>query len=217
MKNTYLCLIALMVLAPLGVGLISGCSSNLDALRFEGSAVIGRASWLKSFQDLEEMATDSDLVVKGTVVAVVQPSRVIGGPNPPRKVKEAGIRPGVLFTDYILLVEQVLKGQTLVHGTITVVQTGGIYNGITYYMEDDPLFQIGEHVVLFLHDISGDPIHAPNTQKYVLNGTPQARFRTTYGRVAPILTDDSFVAEFAGMSEGDFIRAIQATQQSATP
>lgn len=169
------------------------------------------ASYVNHFDNLQTMTADSDLVVKAAVLHA-QPIRIVGETAPTSKQKQLGVTTGVVFTDYLLRVEQVLKGQPPDNGTIVVVQTGGIYNGVTEFIEDDPLFEIGERDILFLRDISNDPIQAPGERKYIINGTPQARFKITNGQISPMIPEEAFVGKFKGMREADFLKAIQAAK-----
>jgi hypothetical protein len=172
---------------------------------------------VKDFDSLQEMAADSDLVVVGTVIGA-QPSKLIRDSLPPEiqeNIEKAGGVPGVIVTDYLFRVEKVLKGQVPKGETIVIVQTGGTYNGVTEYIEDDPLFAIQERAVLFLNDISGDSILTPNERKYTINGTSQARFRVTNGQIVPMMRNNLFVARFNGLAEEDFIKAIQEAQRSS--
>jgi hypothetical protein len=62
---------------------------------------------------------------------------------------------------------------------ISVMQTGGVdpkNPDLRSEMRDDPLYKIGEEYVLFLVDISGDPIQAPDREIYrIVN--PYGRYK----------------------------------------
>lgn len=214
MKNkSYIFLLGVGALALFSAGLFYNSSllKNAKISETQGEVIISSVHWTKDFNGLREMVADSDLVVVGIVIGS-QPSRLIRDNLPPeieKNIEQAGGVPGLIVTDYSFRVEKVLKGQLSKGDTIIIVQTGGTYNGVKEYIEDDPLFEVEERAVLFLNDISGDSILAPNEQKYTINGTPQARFRVTNNQVVPIVMNKPFVAGFKGMKEEDFIRTIQ--------
>jgi len=170
--------------------------------------IVASAKWIKDFKSLREMTTDSDLVVVG-VVTDIGPSRLIGdSPEAADAAINAGAIPGLLVTDYQYKIEQVLKGKASVGDIITLTQTGGFWNGLTQYIQDDPLYELDERTILFLQDISGDSVLAPNEQKYTINGTPQARFRIIDGQVFPVMEGDALANELRGLSETDFVQMV---------
>lgn len=66
--------------------------------------------------------------------------------------------------------------------SIVIHQTGGAVKDQVFEVGDDPLFKVGEEVVLFVHEY--DPTNAPG-YFYVIGG-PQGRFRVANGKVASI-------------------------------
>jgi hypothetical protein len=169
------------------------------------------ASWLKTFSDLPTLAKDS-VIVTGKITGP-KSTRLIGGDDLPADVKaeiekDGGVV-GVMFTDYIFAVDNVIKGDKIEPGqSIVIVQTGGTFQGRTQSLEDDPLFQSGEIAVLFLKDISNDPIQSPGETKYIINGSPQARYKVESGQVKP-LWDDEIGHAYRGKTIDEFVKAIR--------
>lgn len=148
----------------LAVAIIGGLLAA-GAFRRSHNVVYIDVSWTRLYHDIASLKADSDLVVSGRVVR----STPVTG-NPPA-------------TDFTFSVDAVLHardGQRALAGTTIVIhQTGGIQNGQTYEVRDDPLFKVGEKDVLFLHQyVSG---------RYVVLGGPSGRFLVgADGMVRPV-------------------------------
>ncbi|MFZ5858591.1 MAG: hypothetical protein ACOYZ6_17320 [Chloroflexota bacterium] len=148
------------------------------------------ADWLSDAITINELMSESDLVVRARVFNVPI-TRVVRGELPvwDEQGKIVGsVVSEVLFSDTLFEVLETYMGTPL--STITIMQTGGyeptVSKGIEE-MADDPLYKIGEVYVLFLVDISGDHVHAPNRALYrIVN--PFGRYRVddtnvvTYGQ-----------------------------------
>ncbi|HRF50588.1 MAG TPA: hypothetical protein PLC98_23370 [Anaerolineales bacterium] len=87
----------------------------------------------------------------------------------------AVVTDAMLFSDTVLQVLEVYSGT--VPTAITVMQTGGVSpsTGNVEGPIDDPLYEVGEVYVLFLVDITGDPIQAPDAERY-RTVSPAGRF-----------------------------------------
>lgn len=210
-------LFALLLIATLLVVINSEAKRADDATSLArrpigDKSIILAAHWAKHFADLPSMARDSDAVIQGAVLRAM-PVRFFADQD----IRSDRFIGGIVFTDYVVRVDKVLKGSLVQGQEIVVVQTGGSYNGRTMQLEDDPLFESGEQAILFLKDISGDKIHAPDSQKFIVNGTPQARFRITGGQISALLSDDPFVGKFNGVADGDFIQQVAAAVSSTAP
>jgi hypothetical protein len=123
------------------------------------------ASWAHSYRDLKSLKRDADIAVAGTITSVAGTS---------------SDTVGVVATDFVFSINQSIfnpHGQAL-GATITIHQTGGIVGNTRYEMEDDPLFQTGEQVVLFLHEYS--------VGHYNVIGGPTGRFEVRNGVVQPV-------------------------------
>lgn len=144
------------------------------------------ASWAKGYTSIAALKQDADLAVDGTigrVIAVTKDSK------------------NLVFTDYALEVRSVAfnRKRISVAPEIVVHQTGGTVGNTRYEVTDDPLFNAGEHVVLFLQQYS--PGH------YFVIGGPTGRFEVQNGLVKAFspdgvnlgttVTEDSFLSTIA--------------------
>jgi hypothetical protein len=127
------------------------------------------AQWASSAQSVAEQATESDIIVRVQVEKVTPTRKHIialdrEAQNKDRKVDATP------FTDTRMRVLEVYEGA--VDKYITVMQTGGVlaatdeHPAINLVLEGDPLFVESTEHVLFLKDITGDPIHAKGRTLY---------------------------------------------------
>jgi len=146
-----------MGLASLGFG-IAACGSNPQT-------VYMTTSWTRLYHDIPSLKADADLVVSGYVV-----SGAAAAETPPA-------------TDFTFHVTKVLHvrgaAQAAVGPTISIHQTGGVQNGQTYEVTDDPRFKVNEKDILFLHEYAAG--------RYFVLGGPTGRFQIgPDGMVRPI-------------------------------
>lgn len=175
--------------------LLAGCGQNAGASQTGAQPackpnhiVEVEESLVKSYQSLISLKQDADLGVQGHVTAVVDTA------SPDES--------GLAYTDFTLNITHVLwdphhqvSGST---SSVTIRQTGGCAGGTLYKVADDPLFQVGEEAILFLHQFSSG-------QYYILGG-PTGRFEVRHGIVQPVndegvhlppnLTEQQFYALF---------------------
>jgi hypothetical protein len=124
------------------------------------------------------------------------------------KLHEPTRGPGLIFTDYILEAQLVLKGSLEVTGTITVHQTGGTVGGETMTVWDDPPLRVGDALVLFLHE------YEPG--KYYIEAGPQGRFTIQDGLVYSLgeihEAAEAMTPPFrtCGQGESQFISGIES-------
>lgn len=130
---------------------------------------ISNASWVSNAKTVDELILEADLVVRARVsnnpitrvvrheLSVLDENNVIVGTT----ISET------LFSDTVFEVIKIYRG--IPRKTISVMQTGGfdptVSNAIEEVM-DDPFYKIGEEYILFLVDISGDSVQAPNSELY---------------------------------------------------
>ncbi|HEU4784718.1 MAG TPA: hypothetical protein VFS83_15360 [Ktedonobacterales bacterium] len=126
------------------------------------------ASWATLYHDLKSLKQSADLGVAGTISRVSTVSTDEGG---------------IVYTDFVFTVKTTLLDpkHRLNNQSLLIHQTGGMVGSTLYQMEDDPLFEIGEQAILFLHEYS--PGH------YFVIGGPSGRFRVQNGLVSPINTE----------------------------
>ena len=162
---------------------ISGCASTSPtgqtATQTESSVSSGgtSASWESTARTVAEVAKESDVIIYGRVIQ--EPvTRIVNFESP--IVDESGTPTGTTHTTSIAfadtLFEVVKPYQDNPPSQILVMQTGGILpSGETAQFSDDPLYRVGEEYILFLVDISGDKIHAPDRELYRIV-SPAGRF-----------------------------------------
>jgi hypothetical protein len=96
----------------------------------------------------------ADLTIEGTIVGeqtrFVLDTTTTSAELADRQAR--GLATGVYVTDYQVSIDKVLNGQSL-SSTVIVIPSGGTY-------------QVGDRAIMFLKDISGDPIQAPGQTKY---------------------------------------------------
>ena len=112
---------------------------------------------------LEELLK-ADLVIEGTIAGEQQmwiPDTTATEAELAER-QARGLSIGVNATDYQVTIDKVLNGQ-IPTGTIIVTPASGTY-------------QVGDRAILFLRDISGDPIRAPSQTKYAIL-TSSGQFR----------------------------------------
>ena len=120
-------------------------------------------SWAGSASSLPDLTRQADAVVEAQVASVA----------------DTGIHPasggdGYPYTDFNVDVANWLKGTG--GSSIVVHQTGGPdASGATVTVSDDPLLQVGDEAVLFLHEY--EPGH------YAILWGPTGRFPVQHGQV----------------------------------
>jgi hypothetical protein len=135
----------------------------------DGSNVVS-PEWATKAVTVRELVSESDLVVRVRVseAPVTRVHRIEGtemdeNGNPTSTV----VVENILFSDTVLEVLETYLGEPSLK--ITVMQTGGFDSTISknrWVMREDPLYKVGEEYILFLVDISGDHIHAPDRKLY---------------------------------------------------
>jgi hypothetical protein len=163
-------LIAFILVA--GVG---GCSSS--GTGNPGTTKDGiQVSWAEHYSTVAELKKHTDVAVHGTVTKLVETT------------KDAK---GIPFTIYQLTVSDVIVDRkhqlSGANPTVTIKQTGGVVDGSTVQVDDDPMFAVGDEVVLFLAE--GSP------GLYRVIGGPNGRYVVVGGKVKP------FNAETAAATE----------------
>jgi hypothetical protein len=162
---------------------------------------VSEVSWANSYKNLEELSDVADMIAVGEVKDVLGVTSDV--------VSEARWGPISLhFTDFSFSVDQVLKGPRAV-SEILIHQTGAKGKD---EISDDPLLEIGDKYVLFLHEYE--------TGKYYILGGPQGRFQIINEHVFSmnnILTDKVFLTpglDVKGIEKDSFIDSIIAILQT---
>ena len=170
MRTKTLKLTALMGVLTLALG---ACSATAD--RPAPGSTVQMMGDYPSFSDAESLVGEADLVVEGTAVAVKysmhKPSLeefekgydsdknhpLFGLPDADRTkaLEELAKDEGTPGTEVSFRVDAVHQGSARPGQVITVVQTGGIIDGVTYLLESEPTLAVGGHYLLFLANFSG--------------------------------------------------------------
>jgi hypothetical protein len=204
---------AILILAIVGVSLwlfgraINRNSQNSSTLSHKGASG-SVASWVSDAVTVPQLMKEVNLVAKVRVID--EPvTRFVRSELP--MVDEQGTEiigtkiDEMAFSDTDFEVLEVYFGQPLER--ISVMQTGRMDPNnpdLRSEMRDDPLYKVGEEYVLFLVDISGDPIQAPDRELYrIVN--PYGRYKiegqnvTSYGeekeKIALPITLDELITQ----------------------
>ncbi|MEN4011522.1 MAG: hypothetical protein AB1453_02570 [Chloroflexota bacterium] len=145
-----------------------GSAEDSSIISMAPTPVSAPALWASSASTIAELVAEADLVIRARVIQDPEP-RVVSFHGP--IVAEDGTVIGegvdkVIFSDTEVEVVEIYKGST--RTIITVMQTGGIVGdtGQRFSLGGDPLYLKNEEVILFLVDISDDPIHAQGRTLY---------------------------------------------------
>lgn len=128
--------------------------------------------WASSASMISELVMEADLIVRAIVVREPEP-RVVSFPVPIWAEDGTIIEEGfdkITFSDTQMEVMEVYKG-LLENNFILVMQTGAKEtgaqgDGLDFSLRGDPLYTEGEESILFLVDISDDPIHSQGRYLY---------------------------------------------------
>lgn len=155
------------------------------------------ADWVSNATTIPQLMKEADLVVRARAIKGPQ-TRIVQSEQP--IVNEDGTEiigiklDEMAFSDTVFEILQVYFGKA--SENITIMQTGGIDFAnpeVRSEMNDDPLYEIGEEYVLFLVDISGDPIQAPDRELFrIVN--PYGRYRVEPNGIT-CLGEDKSVAD----------------------
>ncbi len=180
-------------LASLAVGAWVSSSvipSSVENVTLDADAVGAHASWVSSAESVSEQVLEADLVVRVQSLDRAEP-RHLWHPMPAGVSRIDG-QGTFAFTDTEVEVLEVLNGDAKVGDRLWVMQTGAdlqTRDGKIARLElsEDPLYQLGDEMVLFLVDISGDKVHAADRQLY-RTVNPAGRYQVEgglVGRLAP--------------------------------
>jgi hypothetical protein len=146
----------------------------------KGTKNVSVASWVSQAITVDQLMAEADLVVKARVSEAPK-TRVVRHKFPimDEKGTEIGSKVDELaFSDTVFEVTETYSGKSA--AKITVMQTGGSLPespNSKSEMSDDPLYNVGEEYILFLVDISGDPVQAPGGGELYRIVNPSGRYR----------------------------------------
>jgi hypothetical protein len=159
-------------------GVLASCSSspsNTSGTGSSGAAAGAQSSgldvsWAEHYSTVADLKKHSDLAVQGKVAKLISETTDAKG-VPSRKYE-------FVVSTTILDPKHRLTGTA---PTLTLNQTGGLVGGTTFQVADDPLFKIGDELVLFLKE--GTP------GLYHVVGGPNGRYSVTNGAVKPFSSE----------------------------
>jgi len=134
-----------------------------------GTTGVVPMEWVSKAATVSELTRESDLVVRARVAEApatrvhhMELTEMDENGNPAKEVVQ-----NMFFSDTVFEVLETYRGNESMK--ITVMQTGGFdpaVSKIRWVLAEDPLYKVGEEYILFLVDISGDHIHAPDRELY---------------------------------------------------
>jgi hypothetical protein len=148
-----------MGIAILFVICLSGCGNQ---------TVTMHASWAQYYTSFKDLKSHADFAVSGSITQI-----------------GAAVQPGdgsMVYSDVTLTVHKVLWNehpQKSVPSIVHFHENGGTYNGKTYILDDDPMYQTGQQVVLFFTEYSSG--------QYRVTGGPTGRFLVENNQVKPVV------------------------------
>lgn len=142
------------------------------------------AYWVSQAQTVSDLVLEADLIVYVRVKQAPM-TRIITQELPvldEQGTPVATMTDSLPFSDTLFEVVKSYTGSAPTE--LLVMQTGGTISPSADIVEfpDDPLYRVGEEYILFLVDISGDVLHAPDRQLYRIV-SPAGRFQVTDGVV----------------------------------
>jgi hypothetical protein len=139
------------------------------------------ASWGEYFESPGELRAHADFAVVGKVSSTSPATQPAQGP---------------VFTMVTVDVERQLWSRdpsVSAPSAVIFEQTGGVYQNVKYEIDDDPLFAVGERVVLFIRE------YEPG--KYKIVGGPTGRFAMSGNTIRAIAPDAIVLPHDASPSE----------------
>lgn len=151
----------------------------------EASNEGAHASWVSQAETVAQQVLEADLVVRVQAIDRAE-ARHFWHPMPEGSQRVNG-QGTFAFTDTQVEVLEVYHGKAQVGDRLSVMQTGAdltTLEGSLSRMElaEDPLYELGDEMVLFLADISGDPVHAVKRQLF-RTVNPAGRYQVDGGLV----------------------------------
>ena len=180
-RNYILTLLGTMVV--LGICL-SGCGSGNQTVKVD-------VSWAQYYTSLKDLKHNSDIAISGNVTNIGASVKPVDGDG------------SLVYSGVTVTVTKVLwnaHSQKTVPTTILFHENGGTYQGTTYVVNDDPLYQVGQHVVLFFTEYSPG--------NYRVAGGPTGRFLVANGVVKSIASEGVQLAPYT--NENQFVQALNA-------
>ncbi len=147
------------------------------------------AAWISTAETIAEQTQQADLVARVQVIGRAEP-RFLWSPTPDGAERTDG-QSTFAFTDSEVEILEVYSGKAEIGDRLWTLQTGGdllTKSGELARLEiaEDPLYKAGEEMILFLVDISDDPVHAGGRSLY-RTVNPAGRFLVEGGLASRVL------------------------------
>ena len=142
----------LSLVAVLAAGACSASVVGPDAGKNAPGGAVERvieASWAESYDSLAQMARASDVVVGVTITGVDSLEIIASDPADPKF--------DIPMTVFRVRVDEPIDSGMRTGKEILVNQTGGTHTGVHFYIEDDPMMEVGDTAVLFLEEDEAKP------------------------------------------------------------
>ncbi len=171
----FLSVLLIGIVVVLTFSWLRGSREESSAQRNEIQSTIGNltnpssADWVSKAITVDQLVLESNIIVRARV-SELPVTRIVRSELPVWNEKEEIVGLAIdemPFSDTVFEVLEIYLGKP--PSKITVMQTGGSNPANpenTIEIADDPLYKVGEEYVLFLIDISGDPIQAPERELY---------------------------------------------------
>lgn len=160
------CILSIVLLG--GIEMLDNLRVNVTETQ-TSSKITSYASWVSSAVTINEVAKESDLIVKVRVLGEPK-SRTVRNEIPVWNENNEIVSSKIVATIFSDTTVEIIKTYYgISRETIEVAQTGGFDPAVAknvIELMDDPLYKTGEEYILFLVNISGDPIHAPDRELY---------------------------------------------------
>jgi hypothetical protein len=177
----------------LGATLLWGGCSDVVSRQGASGDTGSFATWAH-YRSLDELVSASDLIVRARV------GRKLGERSVPSG------RVAVAFTEFEIQPQHTMKGQP--KAAATVVQIGRAGDSANTFPEF-PLLRVGSEVILFLRDVSAEPLHSDGTQKFSIV-SPEGLYLVLAGRVNAA-SSESTLRSLAGKSVDEFEGLVTGT------
>jgi hypothetical protein len=155
-------MIGVTTISALFLLILGTVSSSISIQEQNPTTLYGSASYPRKYKSVRDLATSNevDAIVHGIITEA----------EPYLKTTLDG-HGQLLHTNYSFNVISLLKGEVSAD-IIYVHQTGGTLGNMTLVLREDPLMNVGDELILFLHHFRETD---PNDYYYV-EGGPQGRF-----------------------------------------
>lgn len=164
------------------------------AVEQNGQIVEALPSWARTY-DLDSLVREADLIAEVSIAGIKETRNVGGSP----------------YTDYNADISRVIKGPAgFADRSIILIQSGGTLQGKTMVMKENGLFDIGAKLLLFMRDMSNNPVQSPNHEKRFMTIMPGGRFQIKAdGKLDTPTTQLAVADHYRGRDKSELERDIQ--------